>query len=125
MYVLSAYTMGYTVVVREGDAMATTTTVRIGEEAHEVARSLARETGQSVREIVERSVHAYLGHWIIEQSNQAFGRMRSEDPEAWAGYRAESERWQNASTDTLEDEAPYPVPEEHRGRSPESYAERE
>lgn len=102
-----------------------TTTVRIGEEAHEVARSLARETGQSVREIVERSVHAYLGHRIIEQSNQAFERMQREDPAAWAGYEAESERWQNASADTLDGEAPYPVPEERRGRSPESYAEAE
>ncbi|CAN5588325.1 hypothetical protein BH20ACT18_BH20ACT18_12150 [soil metagenome] len=100
-----------------------TTTVRIGEGAHAVARSLARETGQSVREIVERSVHAYLGHRIIEQSNQAFERMQREESEAWAGYQAESERWQNASADTLDDEAPYPVPEGHRGRSPQSYAE--
>lgn len=101
--------------------MAGTTTVRIGEDAHEVARSLARETGESVREIVERAVNAYHGHWIIEQSNKAFERMQREDPEAWASYQAEREQWQNASADTLAAEAPHPVPEEYRRRVPELY----
>lgn len=102
---------------------ATTTAVRIGEEAHEVARSLARETGESVREIVERAVNAYHGHWIIEQSNQAFERMQSEDPEAWASYQAETALFQNANMDGLADEPPYPVSEEYRRRSPELYGE--
>lgn len=104
--------------------MATTTTVRIGEDAHAVAQSLARETGASVREIVERAVNAYHGHWIIEQSNQAFERMQREDPEAWAGYQAETALFQNADMDGLTDEPPYPVPEVHRRRSADPHPER-
>jgi len=96
-----------------------TTTVRIGEEAHAIARGLSQETGLSVREIVERAVNAYNGHWIIEQSNQAFERMQREDSEAWAAYQAEGELWQNASADTLAAEPAYRVPEEYRRRSPE------
>lgn len=102
---------------------APTTPVRIGTEAHGLARSLSEQTGVSVREIVERAVNAYHGYWIIEQSNQAFERMQREDPEGWAAYQAESELWQNASADTLADEPPYPVPEEYRARSPELYGD--
>jgi predicted DNA-binding protein len=60
--------------------MAATTTIRISGEAHELARSLARETGQSVRAIVDRAVDHYHGHWIIEQSNLAFERMHNDEP---------------------------------------------
>lgn len=89
--------------------MASTSPVRIGEEAHQIARGLSRETGLPVREIVERAVSAYHGHWILEQSNQAFERLRG-DHEAWAAYQTESELWQSAGADTLADEPSYPIP---------------
>ncbi len=103
--------------------MAATSTVRIGEDAHELVRSLARETGESVRAIVERAVNAYHGHWIIEQSNQAFDRMQAEDSEAWAGHQAETATFQDANMDGLADEPAYPVREVSRRRSPESSGE--
>lgn len=96
-----------------------TTTVRIGQEEHAIARGLFQETGLSVREIVERAVNTYNGHWIIDQSNQAFERMQREDPDGWAAYQGEGQLWQDAGADTLAAEPPYPVPEEYRRRAPE------
>jgi hypothetical protein len=101
--------------------MATTTPVRIGSEAHEAARQLAAETGRSVRDIIERSVLAYQGHWIIEQTNRAAERMQREDPQAWGDYQAEAKLWEATLMDGLHDEPPYPVPEQHRQRAAEPY----
>lgn len=103
--------------------MGSTTSVRISGEAHEVARALADETGQSVRQIVECSVLAYHGHWIIEQTNRMAERIQREDDEGWRSYQAEMELFQHANMDGLRDEPPYPVPEEHRRRDPELYAD--
>lgn len=78
-----------------------TTTVRIGLEAHETLRQLSKETGQTAREVLERSLRAYRDQVLLDDTNAAYAALR-EDPEAWKQELAERAEWEATIADGLE-----------------------
>lgn len=79
------------------------TTVRISEEARETLRLLAEATGEPMNKVLERSVRDYHEHWLLEETNRAYERLRK-DPERRAAYKAESQALAVALMDGLERE---------------------
>lgn len=84
--------------------MATTTTVRIGAQAHATLSQLAVETGQTMQEVLARAIEAYQSRHFIEQANAEYAALR-DDPAAWQEELAERAAWDLTATDDLEDEA--------------------
>jgi predicted DNA-binding protein len=87
-----------------------TTTVRISQEARETLRELSKQTGQSARVLLERSLHAYRDQLLLDQSNAAYAAIR-EDPKTTAEMLAERRAWDATLADGLVEE---PAPERAR-----------
>ena len=84
-----------------------TTTVRISQEAREALRELSRATGQSARELLERSLRAYRDQLLLDEANEAYAALRA-DEGAWDAELGERRAWDGALADGLEGE---PSPE--------------
>ncbi len=77
-----------------------TTTVRIDEDTHRALRSLARETGENMQEMLSRAVEFYRRHRLLEQANAVFAALRS-DAQAWRAECEERAAWHVTLADGL------------------------
>ena len=84
-----------------------TTTVRISHEARETLRELSKQTGQSARDLLERSLRAYRDQLLLDTANAAYAAGRA-DPKASAQMLEEQRAWESTLGDGLADE---PLPE--------------
>jgi len=87
-----------------------TTTVRISKEARATLRELSKQTGQSARDLLERSLRAYRDQLLLDQANAAYAALDA-DPKASAEMLEERGAWEATLVDGLADE---PVPERAR-----------
>jgi hypothetical protein len=76
------------------------TTVRIREETRAALRDLARETNESLQEVLAKAVEAYRGKRILELTNSAYAVLR-EDPQAWREEQDERAAWDATLSDDL------------------------
>ena len=68
------------------------TTVRMTEETRAVLRELARETNETMQQVLAKAVEAYRRRWILERHNASYSALRA-DPEAWREVRQERAAW--------------------------------
>jgi predicted transcriptional regulator len=78
------------------------TTVRIGEEAHLLLRSLAKEEKRPMLAILEQAIEEYRRRRFLESVNDAYATIRRDD-RAWTNLAAERGEWDGALLDGLPD----------------------
>lgn len=74
------------------------TTVRITEETREQLRLLARESHESIQQILAKAVETYRRQRILEVTNAAYAAWKA-DPARWAEERRERALWETALAD--------------------------
>ncbi len=79
------------------------TTVRIGEEAHHLLRSLAKTEKRPMLAILEQALEEYRRRRFLESVNDAYASIRNDD-RAWTELAAERGEWDEALLDGLPDE---------------------
>src|SRR6266571_4528074 len=67
-------------------------TVRISEASHQILKALAKQTGQSMMDVLDKALDAYRRKLFFEQLNAGYAELRA-DPEAWAEHLAERKLW--------------------------------
>src|SRR6266478_6482122 len=75
-------------------------TVRISEASHRILQELAEQTGQTIRDVLDKAVDAYRRKLFFEQLNAGYAELRA-DPEAWAEHLAERKLWDATLMDGL------------------------
>lgn len=83
--------------------VAETTTIRVSRQTHKKLSQLARTSGQSTQEVVERALELYRREQLLEATNRAYAVLR-ETPEAWNELTAERNEWDATLNDGLERE---------------------
>ncbi len=58
------------------------TTVRISEATRRIVQELASQTGESMRDVLEKAIEEYRRRRFFEQVNAAYEAL-SNDPEEW------------------------------------------
>jgi hypothetical protein len=79
------------------------TQVRISDSTRETLRTLAKQKGESMQDIVEKAVEVYRRKTFLEGLSQDFLALR-DDKDAWADEEEERSLWENAVEDGLEKE---------------------
>ena len=79
------------------------TTVRISQETREALRELARQTNESMQDILARAVEAYRRERFLREVNAAYAALHA-DVEAWREEEAERAVWEGTIADGLEPE---------------------
>jgi predicted transcriptional regulator len=92
----------------------------VSETARQKLQELARQSGRSVAEVLERAVEEYHSRQFWEAVNKGYAELRA-DPEAWAAEEAERRAWEGTLMDGLdpserwaEDGTPLPSSDEGR-----------
>jgi len=68
------------------------TTVRLTDATRAVLRELARESEESMQEVLAKAVEAYRRQRLLEQTNKAYGALRR-DADAWEMLQEERAAW--------------------------------
>jgi predicted transcriptional regulator len=76
-------------------------TVRINPRAHKTLRQLARQTGQSMPQILDRAIEEYRRRTFLEGLSEDFTRLRR-DRAAWNEELKERAAWDATLADDLE-----------------------
>jgi len=93
----SVYSSGYTNPL--GAPMSQT--VRIRPETHAKLKSIAKEVGKPLSEVLEDAVEVLRRQRILEATDEAYAAMKK-DPKAWKAEQAEREAWDATTADGLE-----------------------
>jgi len=80
-----------------------TQTVRIHSQTHAKLRELARQSGESMTDLLEKAVSAYQRRVFLEQLNRDFAALRA-DPNSWREELAERAEWDATLGDGLQDD---------------------
>ena len=78
-------------------------TVSLSEASHQILKDLAKRTGQTMTNALEKAVDAYRRKVFFEQMNAGYAELRS-DPVAWAEHLAERKLWDSTLMDGLDSE---------------------
>jgi hypothetical protein len=78
-------------------------TVAISEKSYTMLQELVEQTGQTMREVLEKALQDYERKVFFEQLNAGYAALRA-DPEAWAEHLAERKLWDNTLMDGLDPE---------------------
>ena len=81
----------------------TTTSIRIDRSAHERLKKVAEKEQSSLSGAINELLDRYEKQTFREQMHKDFTALR-EDTAAWAEYEAETELWDQAAGDGLENE---------------------
>ena len=76
-------------------------TVRISKASHQLLKDLAEQTGQTMRDVLDKALDAYRRKLFFEQMNAGYTELRA-DPEAWAEHLAERRQWDATLIDGLD-----------------------
>jgi hypothetical protein len=87
------------------------TMIRVSPQTHEQIQKLAKARNEPAGKIVTDAVELLDREQFWAEVQQAYDRLRS-DPDEWNAYLAESDEWDVALLDGLEDEPPYFAPGE-------------
>lgn len=77
-------------------------TVRITPQSHQALRDLAKSSGTSLQDVLERAIEEYRRNQILDQVNNAYAALRG-DPKAWRRELEERALLENTLMDGLED----------------------
>lgn len=77
--------------------------VRVDEQTRASLRSISKQTGKSMQQIVADAVEKYRRWLILERGNAAWARLKA-DPKRWAEVESERRLWDRALRDGLEEE---------------------
>ncbi len=83
--------------------VAETTTIRVSRQTHRKLSELARSSGRSTQEVVERALELYRREQLLEATNHAYAVLR-ENTVAWNDLVAERGEWDATLSDGLERE---------------------
>ena len=78
------------------------TTIRVSRETHETLRQIAEHSGESVVSVLDKAVEAYRRQAFLEQANEAFAALRS-NQDAWSQELRERGEWNVTLDDGLKD----------------------
>jgi hypothetical protein len=78
-----------------------TPTVRISETSHQLLKELAKQTGQTMMDVLDKALDAYRRQQFFAQLNAGYAELQA-DPEAWAGHLAERQVWDATLMDGLD-----------------------
>jgi predicted transcriptional regulator len=84
--------------------MTESLTIRISRSTHGLLRELAERTGETMSEIVDRSVREFQRQRFWADYHAAYAAIQA-DPSAWADLQDETESWDLVSADGLERES--------------------
>jgi hypothetical protein len=87
-------------------------TIRVSRSTHGLLRELAEQTGDTMAEIVDRSVREYQRRRFWADYHAAYATIQA-DPQAWADLQGEVEGWDATSADGLEDREDGPATAGH------------
>ena len=79
------------------------TTVRIKPHSHQALRELARTSGKSLQDVLERAIEGYRRNRILDNVNDSYARLRS-DQNRWREELDERALYENTLMEGLEDE---------------------
>ncbi len=78
-----------------------TRTIRISDETHRALRVLSHGDGLSLQEELDRAVEWYRRQRFLEEANDAFARLKSDD-QAWQEELAERASWDATLADGID-----------------------
>jgi predicted transcriptional regulator len=76
-------------------------TISISENAERMLQELARGTGRTAAEVLERALAEYRDRQFWEAVNKGYAELRA-NPEAWAAEEAERRAWDGTLMDGLD-----------------------
>lgn len=76
-------------------------TVRVSEASHRILKDLAKQTGQTMMDVLDEALDAYRRKLFFEQMNAGYAELRA-DPEAWSEVEAERKLWDATLMDGLD-----------------------
>jgi hypothetical protein len=88
---------------RQGEETMPSDTVRIKPESHAKLKELARRSGESMPETLDRAIDALYRQRFLEEVNSGYAALRA-DPKAWAAELAERQLLAGSLADGLEDD---------------------
>ncbi|MEX2304535.1 MAG: hypothetical protein WD733_26575 [Bryobacterales bacterium] len=77
--------------------------VKIGAEAHQTLRRLAREEGESEQAVLERAVEHYRRERFLQEANAGYAALKK-NRKAWKQEQAERSISEQTLSDGLKDE---------------------
>jgi hypothetical protein len=75
-------------------------TVPISEASHRLLEELAKQTGQTMMDVLDKALDAYCRKLFFEQMNAGYAELRA-DPEAWVQHLDERRLWDATLMDGL------------------------
>jgi predicted transcriptional regulator len=78
-------------------------TVRITPETRATLQELAKESKQSMQELVAKAVEQYRRQLILQRTNEAFSKVRGQRG-AWSKETEERHIWDSALSDGLDNQ---------------------
>ena len=78
-----------------------TPTIPISETAHQLLQDLARQTGHTMIEVLDKALDTYRRKLFFDQMNAGYAALR-DDPQAWAELEAERKLWDATLMDGLD-----------------------
>lgn len=79
-----------------------TTTVRVTQEVKKVLEGLARESHETMQEVLAKAVETYRRQRLLQRANEAYAAL-SARPERWAEEEEERRAWEATLSDGLGD----------------------
>jgi hypothetical protein len=76
-------------------------TARISEAGQALVNKLAKETGQTHAEVIDRALRLYQRELFLDAVNEGYASLRAETP-GWAEEETDRELWDNTLLDGLE-----------------------
>src|SRR5271154_4080517 len=76
-------------------------TVEISETSDAMLRELAKQTGQSIVEVLDKALAAYRREVFFEQMNAGYAELRA-DPQAWEEFEKDRKEWDGTLMDGLD-----------------------
>lgn len=76
--------------------------IRLRPNAHQTLKEIARVTGQSLQDTLDRAIDDLRRKVYLEGINADYAALQA-DPKQWEAHRKEAELWDTTSADGLED----------------------
>ena len=78
-----------------------TPNVRISPRAHQLLRQLAKDAGQSMQSILDKSIETYRREEFLRAANRDYAALRR-NPKGWKEELRERELWERTLADGLD-----------------------
>lgn len=82
--------------------MSDSCTVRIGRQAHRKLKVLAKSSGDSLTEALDKAIEAYRRERFLDEANAAYAALKK-NKAGWRQEQTERREWDATMTDGLED----------------------